>query len=113
MTHEMIQPDTLHPTVGYTHGARAGQLLFVAGQVALDRETNVVGGADVEAQARQVYRNLTAVLEAAGGSLADVVKMTTYLTNAEHIERWRAARNSAARRARSTSNRRGSIRNKT
>ena len=69
MAHELIQPPDLHATVGYTHASRVGNLVFVAGQVALDAQSEVVGEGDLEAQAHQTYRNLARVLEAAGGSL--------------------------------------------
>jgi enamine deaminase RidA (YjgF/YER057c/UK114 family) len=93
MSHELIQPESMHPTVGYTHAARVGNLLFVAGQIALNAEGNLIGEGDFEAQAHQTYRNLVTVIEAAGGTLASIVKMTTYLVDAGHIERWRTVRN--------------------
>ena len=93
MTHEILDIKTVHPTRGYSHAARAGNLLFVAGQVAKDRNDELVGPGDIEAQARQVYRNLEAVLEEAGGSLADIVKMTTFLTHYDYLEGYRAVRN--------------------
>ena len=93
MPHEIVNIESVHPTRGYSHAARAGNLLFVAGQVAKDRDDELVGRGDIEAQARQIYRNLQAVMEEAGGSLADIVKMTTYLTHAGYVEAYRAVRN--------------------
>ena len=93
MTHEILDIQSVHPTRGYSHAARAGNLLFVAGQVAKNRDDGLVGPGDIEAQARQVYRNLAAVLEEAGGSLADIVKMTTFLTHYDYLEGYRAVRN--------------------
>jgi 2-iminobutanoate/2-iminopropanoate deaminase len=69
------------PISHYTHAVRAGELLFVSGCVPVDREGRLVGGDDVVAQSRQVFRNIEAVLAAAGASFADVVKVTVYLTN--------------------------------
>jgi 2-iminobutanoate/2-iminopropanoate deaminase len=69
------------PISHYTHAVRAGELLFVSGCVPVDREGRLVGGDDVVAQARQVFRNIEAVLAAAGATFADVVKVTVYLTN--------------------------------
>jgi enamine deaminase RidA (YjgF/YER057c/UK114 family) len=93
MAHRILDISSVHPTHGYSHAARAGNLLFIAGQVAKDRNDELVGLGDVQAQARQIYRNLQAVLEEAGGDLAHVVKMTTYLTHAGYVETYRAVRN--------------------
>jgi len=65
----------------YSHGIKVGSLLFVAGQVALDEELRIVGPGEAKAQARQVWRNIQAVVEAAGGKLTDVVRVTTYVTD--------------------------------
>lgn len=79
---EIFNPPTVHDVTGrYAHAARAGDTIYVAGQVAVDRESNLVGRGDVAVQAGQVDRNLALVLEAAGASLDDVVRTTTYLTN--------------------------------
>lgn len=69
------------PTGPYSHGVKAGGLLFVAGQVALDGAGQVVGKGDVTAQARQVMENIKAILEAGGASLDDVVKVTLFVTD--------------------------------
>lgn len=60
-----------------------GRLVFVAGQVAMDADGQVVGAGDVAAQAAQVYRNLGAVLGEAGCTFRDIVKFTTFLTRYE------------------------------
>jgi len=92
VTHDILDIRSVHPTRGYSHAARAGNLLFVAGQVAKDRDDRVVGVGDIEAQARQIYANLAAVIGEAGGGLGNIVKMTTYLTHAGYIEAYRAVR---------------------
>lgn len=72
----------------------AGQLVFVAGQVAMDGEGRIVGEGDIGAQATQVYRNLRAVLAEAGCGFRDVVKLTTFLTRNEDwapFGEWRKA----------------------
>jgi len=92
MPHQILDIQGVHPTRGYSHAARAGNLLFVAGQVAKDSDDQLVGRGDIEAQARQIYRNLETVLKEAGGSLTDIVKMTTYLTHPGYIEGYRAVR---------------------
>ncbi len=81
MPNQIIKPDTVHSTTGYSHAVRAGNTLYISGQVAQDREGNVVGRGDIAAQAAQVFANLKAVVEAAGGTLQDIVKLTTYTTN--------------------------------
>ena len=60
---------------------RVGELVFVSGQAAIDEHGGLVGVGDFDAQAEQVFRNLARVLEAGGSSLADVVKVTIYLTD--------------------------------
>jgi 2-iminobutanoate/2-iminopropanoate deaminase len=81
MGRESVTVSGVHKTTGYSHAAKAGNLVFAAGQVAQDLEGNLVGRGDIEAQAVQVFENLQAVLKAAGATLNDVVKLTTYTTN--------------------------------
>jgi enamine deaminase RidA (YjgF/YER057c/UK114 family) len=78
---ERINPDALMKPTGYTHVVRVegGRLVFVAGQVALDKAGNVVGKGDLGAQARQVFANLESALAAAGASPKDVVKLVIYV----------------------------------
>jgi enamine deaminase RidA (YjgF/YER057c/UK114 family) len=87
-----IQPDRLHQRVlkghaVYTHVVIAsGQsLVFIAGQLARDKDGNVVGKGDMAAQIRQVGENLRIALEAAGLTLKDVVKTTTYVTDIDEF----------------------------
>ena len=81
MRREDVAVRGVHKTTGYSHAAKAGGLVFLAGQVAQDDEGSVVGRGDVEAQAVQVFENLKAVLASAGATFDDVVKMTTYTTS--------------------------------
>src|SRR5262249_53544878 len=79
-----VQPESLHdPRPRYSQGIQTtgGSLLFVAGQTAVDRSGQIVGRGDIERQVEQVFRNLGAVLEAAGGSFENLVMTTTYLTD--------------------------------
>ena len=62
------------------------QLLCVSGQLSVDAQGDSVAPGDFDAQMRQVFSNLSTVLAAAGGSLADLVKMTTYLVDPAHID---------------------------
>ena len=95
MAREIIHPASVHSTegVGYSHVAKAGDTVFIAGQIALDPGGNPVGKGDIEAQTHQVYANLQAILEELGGSLDDIVKLTTYLTDRNHLDAFRRVRN--------------------
>ena len=70
----------------YAHALLAGDTIYIAGQVARDAEGKLVGPGDAERQAKQVFDNLERVLEAAGSSFADLVKLTTYLVDARDGE---------------------------
>ncbi len=65
----------------YSQAIRAGDLLFVSGQIPLDPATGQIVSGEVAAQTERVILNLRAILEAAGSSFADVVKTTVYLTD--------------------------------
>lgn len=65
----------------YSQAVRAGDLVFLSGQIPLDPATGDMVGGDFEVRARRVFENLKAVAEAAGGTLDDVVKLTLYLTD--------------------------------
>ncbi len=66
--------------------APAGRTGYVSGQVSMDTEGNVVGEGDVGAQTQKVLENVATVLEAAGGSLDDVVKVTVFITDMGHYD---------------------------
>ena len=77
-------PPALSKPTGYTHVVEVpgpAKMVFIAGQIALDKDGNVVGAGDMKAQAEQVFRNLEAALAAAGAKFTDVVKMNTYVTD--------------------------------
>ena len=80
------QPDPYEP-FNITQGFRVGDLVFVSGQAALTLEGEIVGVDDFDAQAQQAFQNLADVLAAAGSSLAQVVKVTIYLTDMSYFER--------------------------
>jgi len=65
----------------YTDAVRFGDMLFVSGLTAHDVEGRLVGGADAAAQTRQILSNLELVLDAAGATMADVLKVTVFLTD--------------------------------
>ena len=89
-----VSPDLSTPR-GYSHVVTAsGTMVFISGQIALDKEGKIVGPGDMRAQAAQVYENLKAALAAAGATFADVVKQNTYVVglNAESIAAVREVR---------------------
>lgn len=71
---------------------RSSDLVFVAGQVAVDLDGNLVGEGDAGAQTRQVLENIGRVLTAAGASLSNVVELTTYVVGRESIQSFIEAR---------------------
>jgi 2-iminobutanoate/2-iminopropanoate deaminase len=89
MTKQTIQPKSLNdPRPRYSQAilTEGGKLLFIAGQTASDKDGNVVGKGDIKAQTRQVFDNIKAVLDAAGGSLDNLVMTTTYITDRQYRE---------------------------
>jgi 2-iminobutanoate/2-iminopropanoate deaminase len=65
----------------YTPGILAGKLLFLSGQIPLDPQTGQIVGDDITAQTEQVFRNIAALLEAAGARFSHVVRTTVFLTD--------------------------------
>ena len=79
---EIITTDRIAPSVGpFSAAVRAGDLLFLSGQIALDSATGKLVAGDIGAQTEQVFANISAVLDAAGKSFDDVVKTTIYLAD--------------------------------
>lgn len=86
MSKEAIHTNSAPAAIGtYSQAIRAGDLVFLSGQIPLVAETMEVVEGDFEARARQVFLNLSAVAEAAGGSLNDVVKLTIFLTDLDNF----------------------------
>jgi enamine deaminase RidA (YjgF/YER057c/UK114 family) len=87
VTANFINPETMHRPTGYTHVVEvtAGRPVYIAGQVALNPAGVLVGPGDIRAQARQVFDNLQAALQAVGASFAQVVKLTYYLVDATQL----------------------------
>ena len=69
-----------------------GTIVFIAGQVALDRSGSVVGRDDIRAQMQQVFENLAAAITAAGGTFRDVIKLNTYVLDLAHLAVFREVR---------------------
>jgi 2-iminobutanoate/2-iminopropanoate deaminase len=89
-----IDPETLHRRVvfghqlyAYVQAERGGELLFISGLLSRDTAGNVVGRGDMAAQIDQIGRNLLACLQAAGATLEDLVKTTTFVTDIDEFFR--------------------------
>lgn len=82
-----LNPPALSTPTGYTHVVipQRGRLVFIAGQVAADKAGAVVGKGDFKAQTKQVFENLKAAVEAAGGTMSDVAKINIYVTDVSQI----------------------------
>ena len=86
MTREIIQTDRAPQAIGtYSQAVRSGNTVYMSGQIPLIPESMELVDGDMEAQIRQVFDNLSAVAEAAGGSLADVVKLNVFLPDLGHF----------------------------
>lgn len=77
---------------GFSPVTRAGNTVFVSGQVSVDGDGGVVGEGDALEQSRQCLRNIDAALSAAGATRADVTKITAFLVNAEDYPAYASAR---------------------
>lgn len=76
----------------WSQAIKVGNLLFLSGAAAEDEKREILGKGDIEVQARQTFRNIEAVLEAAGASLKDVVKITAFLTRLEDFPKYNEVR---------------------
>jgi len=93
MPQHLIQPEGMPPTNGYSHVvAFTGTMVMVSGQVPLDADGRLVGPDDTRAQTRQVFHNLQMALAAAGARMADLVKLTVFLTNMADLADFREVR---------------------
>ena len=86
MSRQVIHTKSAPEAIGtYSQAVRAGDTVYLSGQVPFDPATMQIVSGDFEAQARRVFENLKAVAEAAGGSLAQAVKFTIFLTDLAHF----------------------------
>ncbi|KJV06521.1 RidA family protein [Methylocucumis oryzae] len=86
MTKEIIQTDKAPKAIGtYSQAVKIDHTVYLSGQIPLIPETMVLVEGDISAQITQVFENLKAVAEAAGGSLADIVKLNVFLTDLTHF----------------------------
>ena len=82
MTRQIVTTDKIAPSVGpFSAAVRAGGFVLLSGQIALDPVSGKLIAGDVAAQTEQILRNISAVLDAAGKSFADVVKTNVFLAN--------------------------------
>jgi reactive intermediate/imine deaminase len=86
MAKQIIHTDQAPEAIGpYSQAVRAGDTVYLSGQIPLDPASMTLVDGDMEAQVRRVFDNLQAVARAAGGELADIVKLNIYLTDLSHF----------------------------
>jgi reactive intermediate/imine deaminase len=86
MSRQIIQTNRAPQAIGpYSQAVKAGDTVYLSGQIPLDPETMQLVTGDIELEIRRVFDNLKAVAEAAGGSLANAVKVNVYLTDLSHF----------------------------
>ncbi|MCP5172872.1 MAG: RidA family protein [Pseudomonadales bacterium] len=82
----IIQTDDAPAAIGtYSQAVKVNNTVYLSGQIALDPETMLLETGGIEAEIHQVFKNLTAVGEAAGGTLQNIVKLNIYLTDLSHF----------------------------
>ena len=81
MREELRIPGLGEPVSHYTDAVRFGDLLFISGLVALDKDNKLIGGDDAAEQTRKIFENMKLVLDAAGAGFGDVLKVTVFLTD--------------------------------
>jgi 2-iminobutanoate/2-iminopropanoate deaminase len=78
----IVRPPGLVSSPAFNHGvSKAGNIVYIAGQLPMTADGEVVGAGDIDAQSEQVWSQIRATVEAAGGSMTDLVKITTYITD--------------------------------
>lgn len=88
MTRQIIQTDAAPAAIGtYSQAVRCGNTVYLSGQIPLDPKTMTLLNATIEDEIHQVFRNLAAVAEAAGSSLAKVAKLNVFLTDLAYFAR--------------------------
>ncbi len=92
MPKQHLNPSGMHTPTGYSHVVKAGDTIYVAGQVAVAPDGSVVGKDDPAIQAERIYQNLQNALASVGASLQHLVKTTTYVVSPDCIDAVRAAR---------------------
>jgi reactive intermediate/imine deaminase len=86
MSRQTIHTNHAPQAIGpYSQAVRAGDTVYLSGQIPLDPQTMQLVSGDIESEIRRVFENLKAVAEAAGGSLANAVKVNVFLTDLAHF----------------------------
>jgi len=84
----IISSDAPKPVGPYSHAVVINNMLFVSGQLSINPQTSKIEGDDIKAQTEIVFRNIEAILNDAGFSLSDVVKVSIYLANLEDFAKF-------------------------
>ena len=95
VTKNFLNPETLSPPKYFSQVVEvqeAKRLIYVSGQVSVDKEGNVVGVGDIKKQAEQAFSNLREALRSVNAELSDLVRLTVYLTNMEDLPQVREVR---------------------
>jgi reactive intermediate/imine deaminase len=86
MQRQIINTPLAPKAIGtYSQAVRAGDTVYISGQIPLDPANGQLLSGDIEAEIRRVFDNITAIAKAAGGSLAQAVKLTVFLTDLAHF----------------------------
>lgn len=82
MSIQILQPNSMAvPAAPFVPGTKKGPFIFTSGQVAFDGSGNLIGKGDIRVQTRQVLQNIKSVIEEGGGTLADIMKTTVFLSD--------------------------------
>ena len=93
MTKKVLRPKSLaDPKPRFSQGILVGKTIYISGQISVDKEWNVIGKGDIEAQTHQIFKNIRAILKEAGGSLDNLVATTCYLTDIKYREGYNRVR---------------------
>jgi len=88
MKREIIETGRAPKAIGtYSQAVRVGDTVYISGQIPLDPATGEMVAGDIEAEIRRAFENLKAIAEAAGGSLAQIAKVTVFLTDLAHFSK--------------------------
>ena len=86
MAKQFINPESLPRGGRATQIVKTGNTIYISGQVSSEESGKLVGEGDPEVQARQIYKNISEALKAVGGTMADIVKTTIYVTNRDYFQ---------------------------
>ena len=91
---KFLNPSTIHAPMGYSHVAEVsrGKIVFISGQIAIDKDGNLVGKDDFAAQARCAFTNLKNALESVGATMSNIVKINYYVVDMSRMQDLREIR---------------------